>query len=72
MNILNHYIAEYMEYCKYRKRLDTKTIKAYRSDLTQYENYCSDFSDSFSKSTVDRKRVVGKIVISRQLRSSST
>ena len=43
-----------MEYCKYRKRLDTKTIKAYRIDLTQYENYCSDFSDYFSKDIVDR------------------
>lgn len=29
MNALNNYIAEYIEYCEYRKRLDSKTIKAY-------------------------------------------
>lgn len=54
MNILNDYIADYMEYCKYRKRLDTKTIKAYRIDLKQYEKFCFDLSDSFSKDTVDK------------------
>lgn len=54
MNTLNDYIMEYMEYCKYRKRLDTKTTKAYRIDLKQYENFCFDLSDSFSKDTVDK------------------
>ena len=26
----------YLEYCKYRKELDEKTLKAYRIDLKQY------------------------------------
>ena len=36
MNTLNDYISEYIEYCEYRKRLDSKTLKAYRIDLKQY------------------------------------
>lgn len=53
MNTLNNYIAEYIDYCKYRKRLDLKTLKAYRIDLKQYENFCTNVSDCFSKNTVD-------------------
>ena len=53
MNTLDSYIAEYMEYCEYRKRLDPKTLKAYRIDLKQYENYCFALPDPFSKNTVD-------------------
>lgn len=53
MNTLDNYIAEYMEYCEYRKRLDPKTLKAYRIDLKQYENYCFALPDPFSKNTVD-------------------
>ena len=53
MNTLNNYITEYLEYCKYRKHLNEKTLKAYRIDLTQYQNYISIFPDSFSKNTVD-------------------
>lgn len=54
MNILKTYIAEYIEYCECRKHLDFKTLKAYRIDLKQYENFCSDTSVCFSKNTVDR------------------
>lgn len=53
MNTLNCYIVEYMEYCKYRKRLDAKTLKAYRIDLKQYENFCAGLADGFSKNAVD-------------------
>lgn len=35
MNTIHYYIEEYVEYCKYRKRLDKKTLKAYKIDLTQ-------------------------------------
>ncbi len=41
MNNLNNYIGEYLEFCRYRKRLDPKTLKAYRIDLGQYESFCS-------------------------------
>ena len=29
-------VQGYLEYCKFRKELDAKTIKAYRIDLKQY------------------------------------
>ncbi len=54
MNTLNDYISEYTEYCRYRKRLDAKTLKAYKTDLKQYADYCSDSSDCFCKDTVDQ------------------
>lgn len=53
MKTLNCCIVEYVEYCNYRKRLDSKTLKAYRIDLKQYEDFCSGLSDCFSKDTVD-------------------
>lgn len=54
MNTLNDYITEYMEYCKYRKHLDAKTLKAYQIDLNQYNNFSSDLSESLSKDTLDQ------------------
>lgn len=39
MNTFNDYVAEYIEYCEYRKRLDRKTLKAYRIDLKQDADY---------------------------------
>lgn len=29
MNTLNNYITQYLDHCQYRKRLDSKTLKAY-------------------------------------------
>lgn len=53
MNNLNDLIREYLEYCTYRKRLDPKTLKAYRIDLGQYEDFCVSASACFSKDVVD-------------------
>lgn len=53
MNTIDNYITEYLEYCKYRKRLDTKTIKAYRIDLKQYSDYSPSLPQCFLKDTVD-------------------
>lgn len=56
MNNLRSRINEYMEYCEFRKRLDSKTLKAYRIDLKQFEIFCSESSESASftsKDTVD-------------------
>ena len=53
MNTLDNYISENIEYCKYRKRLDTKTLKAYKIDLKQYSDYSTDLCDCFCKNTVD-------------------
>lgn len=36
MNNLQTHIEEYLTYCNYQKRLDEKTLKAYRIDLTQF------------------------------------
>lgn len=54
MNNLNDLIAEYIEYCQYRKRLDAKTIKAYRIDLKQYNNFSSELPICLSKDTLDQ------------------
>lgn len=53
MNTLTSSISEYIEYCKYRKRLDAKTLKSYRIDLKQYELFCSDQCGYTSKISVD-------------------
>ena len=49
MNTLNDYVAEYIEYCEYRKRLDRKTLKAYRIDLKQYADYLQNISEFYFK-----------------------
>lgn len=36
MNHLQPYIQNYLDYCQRQKRLDTKTLKAYQIDLTQF------------------------------------
>lgn len=54
MNNLNHYITEYLEYCKYRKRLDNKTLKAYQIDLKQYNHFSSALPECLSKDTLDQ------------------
>ncbi len=54
MNALKDYIEEYIEYCKYRKRLDNKTLKAYQIDLNQYLYFCANPNDCMSKKTVDQ------------------
>ena len=42
MSTLPTLIENYLEYCKYQKRLDSKTLKAYRIDLRQFsEQLCS-------------------------------
>lgn len=54
MNSLNDYIMDYIEYCQYRKRLDAKTLKAYRIDLKQYNTFSSELPDCLSKNTLDQ------------------
>ena len=38
MNNLQTCIENYLEYCQYQKRLDSKTLKAYRIDLRQFSS----------------------------------
>lgn len=42
-----------MEYCKYRKRLDPKTVKAYKIDLSQYRDFSQNLNDCLSRNTLD-------------------
>ena len=44
---------DYIEYCAYRKRLDSKTLKAYRIDLKQYAAFCADRKDCFGRRALD-------------------
>lgn len=47
-------IRKYLEYCKFRKELDEKTIKAYRIDLGQFEDYvCNIGKDSLDKEVIE-------------------
>lgn len=54
MNTLEDYILEYIEYCKYRKRLDAKTLKAYRIDLNQYHDFSPNLPECLLRETVDK------------------
>ena len=36
MSILKTQIDQYLDYCRYQKRLDEKTLKAYRIDMAQF------------------------------------
>ena len=41
MNALQMYHDNYLEFCQFQKRLDSKTLKAYRIDLTQFIQHIS-------------------------------
>lgn len=43
MNNLEKTVNDYLDYCRLQKRLDEKTLKAYRIDLTQF---CEKFPDT--------------------------
>lgn len=54
MNDLNLLFKDYLEYCKYRKKLNEKTIKAYHIDFMQYLTYANySISDGLSRNTLD-------------------
>lgn len=53
MTTLNDYISNYLEYCQYRKRLDSKTLKAYKIDLKQYNTFCYNQYNYLQKDTLD-------------------
>ena len=44
-------VVQYLEFCRYRKELDEKTLKAYRIDLRQYFTYLA--SDVPSKEQIE-------------------
>lgn len=54
MITLDSYIADYLEYCHYRKRLDAKTLKSYRIDLKQYTLFSSELPACLARDTLDQ------------------
>lgn len=42
MNEMEQHITNYLDFCALQKRLDSKTIKAYRIDLTQFTNHITE------------------------------
>ena len=46
---VNMLIAQYLSYCKYEKGLDSKTQKAYKTDLLQFADYIIDRGSELSK-----------------------
>lgn len=66
---LQETVNGYLEYCKYRKELDEKTLKAYRIDLNQYfesftcdepakieiEQYITELHKKYKQKTIKRK-----------------
>lgn len=46
MNNLQNIINTYLDFCQFQKRLDNKTLKAYRIDLKQYTDFVSNDFDT--------------------------
>ena len=49
MTKLESQIAEYLHYCEHQKKLNKKTIKAYKIDLRQFSDYAQTQSEPLSK-----------------------
>ena len=47
MNNLDAQIIDYLTHCEFQKRLNSKTLKAYKSDLRQFSDFIhiSDVAD---------------------------
>lgn len=55
MNDVTFTMTDYLEYCRYRKELSAKTLKAYKIDLNQFTAYAASLkSEPYERSTVDR------------------
>lgn len=53
MRNLEILIANYLKYCKEIKQLDSKTIKAYRIDLTQFSSFTLEYPSCIDKTTLN-------------------
>lgn len=52
MKILSNHILDYLDFCKYQKELNEKTIKAYRIDLLQFITYMDGTDGLLSKANL--------------------
>lgn len=57
MNELQTSINDYLNYCKTQKRLDEKTLKAYRIDLRQFSEQISVQKNAEIDSAVIEKHI---------------
>lgn len=48
MNALKNLITEYLTFCEIRKELNSKTLKAYRTDLRQFYEYMQDVVSDYT------------------------
>jgi len=53
MNTTSTIVEEYLSYCELQKKLDIKTIKAYRSDLSQFFYYFNISPQNVSSNTIE-------------------
>ena len=60
MNNLQTLIENYLKYCQYQKRLDNKTLKAYRIDLRQFSS-CVPTGDVDSITTITLENYIAKL-----------
>lgn len=54
MSVLNEQIKKYLTYCEYNKRLDYKTLKAYKIDLRQFSEFLSENAYPADKDGVEK------------------
>lgn len=60
MDNLQTLINNYLEYCQYQKRLDSKTLKAYRIDLRQFSS-CVSIDDAGDITTITLESYIAKL-----------
>lgn len=53
MNILEKWIKDYLDYCCINRELNSKTVKAYRIDLTQFYSFTASYYNPLEKNTVN-------------------
>ena len=58
MTELQKQIANYLEYCEYQKRLDSKTLKAYRIDLRQFSEFFTETNIQELSSSLIEKYII--------------
>ncbi len=51
MNQLSNFISQYLKTCETIKKLDSKTLKAYRIDLSQFHTFMLSQKDFTEKKT---------------------
>lgn len=54
MNQLQQIIPNYLDYCHYQKKLNSKTLKAYRIDLTQFLSYMQSTNFELNRSNLSK------------------